>query len=71
MSDIKTNPKPSIQRGYRLSIDAIGLRQADAIAHALRLIGMMTQNAHTKGHSCGGETGSASGNWEQLNFHVE
>ncbi len=52
--------------GYRLTIEAVGLRQSDAAAYALRLIGSMMQEAHTKGHSCGGETGSASGNWENV-----
>jgi hypothetical protein len=52
--------------GYRLTIEAVGLRQSDAAAYALRLIGMMMQEAHTKGHSCGGELGNASGNWENL-----
>ena len=52
--------------GYRLHIEAVGLRQTDAVAYALRLIGMMVQSAHTKGHSCGGETGNASGNWENV-----
>lgn len=52
--------------GYRLTIEAVGLRQSDAAAYALRLIGSMMQEAHTKGHSCGGELGNASGNWENL-----
>ena len=52
--------------GYRLTIEAFGLRQSDAAAYALRLIGSMMQEAHTKGHSCGGERGNASGNWENL-----
>jgi hypothetical protein len=50
--------------GYRLTIEAVGLRQCDAAAYALQLIGSMMQEAHTKGHSCGGELGKASGNWE-------
>jgi hypothetical protein len=50
--------------GYRLTIDAIGLRQSDAAAFALRLIGMMMQEAHSKGHSCGGELGNAVGGWK-------
>jgi hypothetical protein len=52
--------------GYRLTIEAVGLRQSDAAAHALTLIGMMMQDAHDKGHSCGGTTGNASGRWERL-----
>jgi len=52
--------------GYRLTIEAVGLRQSDAAAYALRLIGMMMQEAHTNGHSCGGELGNASGNWDNL-----
>ncbi len=52
--------------GYRLCIEAVGLRQSDAAAFALRLIGMMIQDGHTKGYSCGGETGNASGNWEKI-----
>ena len=49
-----------------MHIEAVGLRQSDAAAYALRLIGMMMQEAHTKGHCCGGETGNASGNWEHV-----
>ena len=49
----------------RLTIEACGLRQSDAAAYALRLIGMMMQEAHTKGHCCGGTNGNASGKWEE------
>ena len=52
--------------GYRLVIEAVGLRKSDAAAFALRLIGQMIQDPSEKGHSCGGETGSASGNWERI-----
>ena len=52
--------------GYRLTIEAVGLRQSDAAAFALRLIGSMMQEPHNKGHGCGGELGNASGNWENL-----
>ena len=52
--------------GYRMKIESVGLSQSDAASYALRLIGSMMQQAHTKGHSCGGELGNASGNWENL-----
>ncbi len=54
-------------QNYRLNIEAVGMSRADAVAYALRLIGMMIQQAHTRGHSCGGETGNASGNWDGPN----
>lgn len=57
---------PATGSGCRLHLEAVGLRQSDAAAYALRLLGMMMQEAHTRGHSCGGETGNASGNWENL-----
>ena len=50
--------------GYHLTIESFGLRQSDAASYALQLIGSMMQSAHTQGHSCGGETGNACGNWE-------
>lgn len=59
-----------VSSGYRPHIEAIGLRQSDAAAYALRLIGMMMQEAHTKGHSCGGETGNASGNWTDIGLNA-
>ncbi len=52
--------------GFRLTIEAVGLRQSDAAAQALTLIGTMMQDAHDKGHSCGGTTGNAAGRWERL-----
>ena len=51
---------------HRMTIEAVGLRQSDAAAYALQVIGMMMREVHRKGYSCGGETGNASGNWETL-----
>lgn len=48
----------------RLTIDAVGLRKSDAASYALRLIGMMLEDPHDKGHSVGGDNGNASGKWE-------
>lgn len=68
MKNAVTDP-PAL--GYRLTIEAVGLRKSDAAAYALRLIGMMMQEAHRKGHSCGGELGNASGNWSEVTHHVD
>lgn len=57
---------PAVCSGYRLKIEATGARQTDAASFALRLVGIMLQSAHTQGHSCGGDLGNASGNWEKV-----
>ncbi len=48
----------------RITIEAVGVRKADAVKYALNLIGMMMCEPHEKGHSCGGDNGNASGKWE-------
>lgn len=53
-------------KSWRLTIEAVGLRQSDAAAHALTLIGTMMREAHTRGHCCGGTSGNASGRWEAV-----
>lgn len=56
---------PQLQKGFRLKIEADGYRQSDAAKFALQLIGNMLQEGHTRGHSCGGTYGNASGQWEK------
>jgi hypothetical protein len=46
--------------GFRVTLEAVGLTKAGAMAHALRVISMMMESAHTKGHSCGDINGNAS-----------
>ena len=53
-----------IAPSYRIKIEAVGFRKTDAASYALRVLGMMLQEAHHNGHSCAGENGSATGQWE-------
>lgn len=46
--------------GFRVTLEAVGLTKAGAMAHALRVISMMMESAHTKGHTCGDINGNAS-----------
>jgi hypothetical protein len=58
-----------IAPSHRIKIDAVGFRKTDAASYALRVLGMMLQEAHYNGHSCGGENGSATGQWEVVGSH--
>jgi len=46
--------------GFRVTLEAVGLTKASAMAHAVRVLGLMMEEAHTKGHSCGTINGNAS-----------
>lgn len=46
--------------GFRVTLEAVGLTKAHAMAQAVRVIALMMEEAHTKGHSCGTINGNAS-----------
>lgn len=46
--------------GFRVTLEAVGLTKAHAMSHALRVLALMMEEAHTKGHCCGSTSGNAS-----------
>lgn len=52
--------------GFRVTLEAVGLTKAHAMAHALRVLSMMMEEAHTKGHSCGTINGNASAKLDEI-----
>lgn len=46
--------------GFRVTLEAVGLTKAHAMAQAVRVLALMMEEAHTKGHSCGTINGNAS-----------
>jgi len=51
---------------FCVTVEAVGTTKATAIANALRLLAMMAECPHDKGHSTGGETGNATGKIEAV-----
>jgi hypothetical protein len=46
--------------GFRVTLEAVGLTKAHAMAQAVRVLALMMEEAHTKGHCCGTVNGNAS-----------
>lgn len=52
--------------GFRVTLEAVGLTKAHAMAHALRVLSLMMEEAHTKGHFCGTINGNASAKLDEI-----
>jgi hypothetical protein len=52
---------------FRVTVEAVGLTKAAAIAQALRLLALMAEEAHERGHSTGSTNGNATGKIEEVN----
>jgi hypothetical protein len=49
-----------------VTLEAVGLTKSIAMAHALRVLALMMEEAHTKGHSCGTINGNASAKLDEI-----
>ena len=52
--------------GFRVTLEAVGLTKSIAMAHAVRVLALMMEEAHTKGHSCGTINGNASAKLDEI-----